>query len=81
MRLLVTATFAKATKKLHAPQKLELEVWAGNVQARCSLPRRLTLKSTTLHSLHLLIETAQSILMASCTKLSVHHHVSPVAPF
>ena len=24
MRLLVTATFAKATKKLHAPQKLEL---------------------------------------------------------
>jgi mRNA-degrading endonuclease RelE of RelBE toxin-antitoxin system len=25
MRLLVTATFAKATKKLHAPQKLELD--------------------------------------------------------
>jgi mRNA-degrading endonuclease RelE of RelBE toxin-antitoxin system len=25
MRLLITATFAKATKKLHAPQKLELD--------------------------------------------------------
>ncbi|MBU3623618.1 type II toxin-antitoxin system RelE/ParE family toxin [Polynucleobacter sp. AP-Latsch-80-C2] len=25
MRLLVTATFAKATKKLHTPQKLELD--------------------------------------------------------
>ena len=25
MRLLITASFAKATKKLHAPQKLELD--------------------------------------------------------
>ena len=25
MRVLITATFAKATKKLHAPQKLELD--------------------------------------------------------
>jgi len=25
MRLLITSTFAKATKKLHAPQKLELD--------------------------------------------------------
>ena len=25
MRLLITATFAKATKKLHSPQKLELD--------------------------------------------------------
>ena len=25
MRLLITASFAKATKKLHAPQKVELE--------------------------------------------------------
>jgi mRNA-degrading endonuclease RelE of RelBE toxin-antitoxin system len=25
MRLLITATFAKATKKLHAPQKVELD--------------------------------------------------------
>lgn len=25
MRLLITATFAKATKKLHTPQKLELD--------------------------------------------------------
>ena len=25
MRLLITASFAKATKKLHAPQKVELD--------------------------------------------------------
>ena len=38
-------------------------VWAGNVQLRCSLPRRLTLNSTTPHSLHLLIETAEDGLI------------------
>ena len=29
----------------------------------------------------LITKLIQSILMASCTKLSVHHHVSPVALF
>lgn len=31
MRLLITASFAKATKKLHAPQKVELDAALGRI--------------------------------------------------
>lgn len=37
MRLLVTPTFARATKKLHPPQKLELDVALKTVIANPSL--------------------------------------------